>query len=200
MKAIIFDFDGVLQDTFEFHRKKIKEFSGIDLSPEEFKNIHKKNFFLNVSDKFKLINWLDYRDYVSSDVSMLKIKDKIRNGVHKLAINYKLFIVTSGGEKGVIGYLGNNGIINNFSEVLGMETHRAKTKKFKYIFEKYKLMKNKCIFVTDTLGDILEANEVGLKTIAVDFGFHCRETLEEGKPCKIVSSFNELSEIIDKCD
>jgi beta-phosphoglucomutase-like phosphatase (HAD superfamily) len=37
---IIFDFDGVLIDSFEFHRKKIEEFAKIELSINDYKNLH----------------------------------------------------------------------------------------------------------------------------------------------------------------
>ena len=38
---------------------------------------------------------------------------------------------------------------------------------------------------------------VGVKTIAVDFGFHERERLEKGNPFKIVSSFDEMLKVIE---
>ena len=46
------------------------------------------------------------------------------------------------------------------------------------------------------LGDLLEAHKAGIKSIAVDFGFHERERLEKGNPAKIISDFSELPEAI----
>ncbi|MDA3840590.1 MAG: HAD hydrolase-like protein [Patescibacteria group bacterium] len=198
MKAILFDFDGVIHDTFEFHRKKVKDFSGISLSKEDYRDMHKKNFYLNTPEEFKNVNWKGYGEFICNDISLLKIKKETREAILKLGEKSILFVVTSGEEKNVSDYLGNNGIINNFEEVLGRKASKSKVDKFKYIFEKYKLETSDCIFITDTLGDIMEANEIGLKTIAVDFGFHCRETLEEGKPYKIISSFGEIVSIIEK--
>jgi len=74
--------------------------------------------------------------------------------------------------------------------------NKSKVEKFKYLFKKYKLKPEDCIFITDTLGDILEGNKVGVRTIAVDFGFHKRDRLEKGKPFKIVSSFDEILKVI----
>ena len=42
----------------------------------------------------------------------------------------------------------------------------------------------------------LEANEVGIGTIAVDFGYHERERLQKGNPLKIISRFEELIETV----
>ncbi len=196
MKAVIFDFDGVIHDTFEFHKRKIKEFTGIELSADEFRSIHEKNFFFSMPEKFKDTDWEKYRDFVSNDVSLFKLRDNIRKTLIDLSQKFELFIVTSGGYKTISGYLGNNGIANIFKEVLGFESYKAKTDKFRYIFNKYNLLPLECIFVTDTLGDIMEANEVELKTIAVDFGFHSRKTLEAGRPYKIISSFDEIVDLV----
>jgi phosphoglycolate phosphatase len=83
-----------------------------------------------------------------------------------------------------------------FSFLYGYETHKLKTHKFKKVLNDFNIREDECIFITDTLGDILEANEVGIDTIAVDFGYHERERLEKGKPKKIISSFNELIDTI----
>ena len=68
--------------------------------------------------------------------------------------------------------------------------------KFRKVLSDFGFKEKECIFVTDTLGDILEANEVEIPTIAVDFGYHERERLEKGKPTKIISNFEELLEIV----
>lgn len=47
-------------------------------------------------------------------------------------------------------------------------------------------------------GNIFEANKIGIKTIAVDFGVHEKERLKKGNPYKIVSNFDELFDEIKK--
>ena len=66
--------------------------------------------------------------------------------------------------------------------------------------QKYDIDTSSCVFVTDTLGDILEANKLGIKTIAVDFGYHERARLERGNPFAIVSDFKEIRKIIEQLD
>jgi len=39
---------------------------------------------------------------------------------------------------------------------------------------------------------------VGIKTIAVDFGYHEKERLQKGNPMKIISNFNELISVVEK--
>lgn len=114
----------------------------------------------------------------------------------KISETYLLFIISSNQETALEIYFHNNELTHIFSEILGVETHTLKIAKFQHLFEKYSLTADECIFVTDTLGDIREGNKVGVRTIAVDFGFHERSRLEKSSPYKIVSSFEELETTI----
>ena len=116
--------------------------------------------------------------------------------LEELAKKYSLFIISSNQEEALNIYFQNNKFTHIFKEIMGAETHQSKVEKFKYLFEKYKLQSEDCVFVTDTLGDILEGNKAGIRTVAVDFGFHGRDRLEKGNPFKIVSSFDEVVKVI----
>ena len=197
LKAVIFDFDGVLHNTFDFHRAKIKEFTGKDISEDCYKDIHDGNFYENKNNLIRDTDWSKYVKYIHPEQSKLKIKDEIRDVLKELGKKYELFIISSGGSRNISDCLGNNGILKIFTEVLGLETYISKIDKFRSIFEKHGLTADECIFITDTLGDILEANKVSVKTIAVDFGFHSKERLKRGEPSKIISCFGELMPVIE---
>ena len=177
---------------------EIKDFSGVELSEKIFKDIHNGNFFKSIPDNIKNVNWEEYKRYIYPEQSSLKIKKEIKEIILRLKENYELYVVSSGGTKNISDCLSNNEITNAFIDVLGLETHKLKVDKFKFIFDKYNLTPDDCIFVTDTLGDILEANIVNIKTIAVDFGFHNKETLKKGNPYRIISHLGELQGIIEK--
>ena len=194
MEAIIFDFDGVIHNTFDFHRGKIKEYFGVELSADEYRDMHNGNFYAHGVAELKEADWSGYSDFIRTDQTNLRIDAKMKEGLLALREHYALFIITSAVTRSVLDYLESNGLGGVFREVLGMDLHASKVDKFKMLFKKYALRSEDCLFVTDTLGDILEANEVGVKTIAVDFGFHGRETLKKGKPFKIVSSVAQLFE------
>ncbi|MCA9459771.1 MAG: HAD family hydrolase [Nanoarchaeota archaeon] len=198
MKAIIFDFDGVISDSFEFHLNKIREFSNFNLSEQVYIDMHNGNFFNNVPEAIKNVKWLEYRDFIYHEQANLEIKKSIIDVILELNNRYDLYIISSGGCKNISDNLVNNGLISIFKEVLGMESNSSKEKKFHFIFEKYALNCDDCLFVTDTLGDILEANNVGVKTVAVDFGFHSKENLLKGEPYKIISDMDVLIKILDE--
>ena len=200
MKAIIFDFDGVIHDTFELAYGINVEITGGKITKEKYRDFFNGNIFeRKVDDAEKEeVSIKKFYELQNEAFKLLKLEENIKKNLKKLSGQYPLFIVSSNQEAALNTYFQNNNFVNVFKEVLGAETHRSKVEKFKYLFEKYSLKREDCVFVTDTLGDILEGNKVGLRTIAVDFGFHERERLEKGEPFKIVSSFDEISETIEE--
>lgn len=198
MKAILFDFDGVLHDTFEFHREKIAEFTGSELSPQEYRDMHNGNFFGHAIPELRSVDWVAYRDSIEERFGDLEMTEEVREVLRRVSQGKQMFVVSAGGTRLIEAYLRRGGVGDLFREVLGGDFLRSKAEKFRYISEKYAFDIHDALFVTDTLGDILEAHEVGIKTIAVDFGFHSRETLEKGKPYAIISRFEELPEIMEK--
>lgn len=197
IKAIIFDFDGVIVNNYEQHYQ-LSEKKTIDLTREE----HKKLFEGNIHAEREKLKHRDtgfdlmkiFSDSKKTDI----IKNDIKEVLENLSKNYTLGVITSGYEYGINDFLKNNNLSEIFSFIYGYETDKVKVHKFEKALKEFNFNKDECIFVTDTLGDILEANETGIRTIAVDFGFHERERLQKGNPLAIVSSFKELFEKI-KC-
>lgn len=64
------------------------------------------------------------------------------------------------------------------------------------LYENYNADSANYLFVTDTLGDIREAEKCNIKSIAVAWGYHPVTTLEKGNPIAIVQTPKELVEAI----
>ncbi|MDD3302950.1 MAG: HAD family hydrolase [Candidatus Gracilibacteria bacterium] len=196
MKDIIFDFDGVIVDSFGFHVENIRDFYELDFHENDLKDMQNGNIF--DSHSYKVLEekgWDGYKVHIYNNYTKLPIDESIKDVLLKLKDDYRLHIITSGGANNVCGLLKNNDLYEIFDEILCHEFHKSKIYKFNYLFDKYDFSPSESIFITDTLGDILEANEVGIKSIAVDFGYHEKERLDKGNPYKIISSFDELLEI-----
>jgi len=203
MKAIIFDFDGVIVDSYEINYQSQKQkFTGIT------REDHKKFFEGNIhAVRDKLVESGELSENPDVDVQLL-----IRNGLfekvvlekdvyetlEKLQEKYLLFIVSSLKEEYINEFLERYNALRIFRKVLGFETNKkSKVVKFELLFKEFDLGINNTVFITDTLGDILEANEINLKSVALDSGFHERERLEKGNPIKIISNFNQIPEVIE---
>lgn len=195
IKLIMFDFDGVIDNNYELSFElNEKKFSS--LTREEHKKIYEGNIHLE-REKLKCRDTgFDFLECLSNTRKTRKIKDEVKETLKNLSENYTLGIISSCYEYGIKEYLETNKIEKLFSFLYGLETHKLKTYKFKKVLNDFNFKKEECIFITDTLGDILEANEIGINTIAVDFGYHGRERLEKGNPLKIISRFNELIDTI----
>lgn len=195
MKHIIFDFDGVIIDSFKFHIKKMNEIYKIDLTEEEYSNRHTGNFYVNPSEKFEGIDFSDYARQVAEEQSNLPPNKGSLDLLNDLSKEAKLHIITSGWKVQVMPFFQKHHIVGLFDTFLLAEDGKKKSDKFNLIFKK-NINPENCIFITDTLGDLYESNEVGVKTIAVDFGYHSAELLKKGEPNYIVSSFKEMRAIL----
>lgn len=191
----MFDFDGVIDNNYDLSFGLCcKKF--LNITVEEHKKQYDGNIHLEREKLKERDTGFDLLRCLSESRKDRKIEEEIKNTLASLAKDFKLGIISSCYEYGIKDYLKNNQVENLFSFVYGLETHKLKTYKFKKILEEFDFKKDECIFITDTLGDILEANEVGIGTIAVDFGYHERERLQKGNPLKIISRFEELIETV----
>jgi phosphoglycolate phosphatase len=191
IKLIMFDFDGVIDDNYELNF----ELSGkkfIYITREEHRKLYEGNIHTEREKMKGRDTGFDFLYHLSNTRKTRELKKEVKETLENLSKNYALGIVSSSYEYGIKDYLENNKIYGLFSFIYGCDTHKSKIYKFKKVLDEFKIKENECIYVTDTLGDILEAKEVGIKTVAVDFGYHERERLQKGNPLRIISNFKEL--------
>jgi phosphoglycolate phosphatase len=109
-----------------------------------------------------------------------------------LSKKYTLAVVSSSVDSLIEDFLTVHGVRTCFQEIMGSDTHKNKTTKILRLLEKYNVAPNEAIMITDTLGDIREAEAAGVKAIAVAWGFHAEETLQRGNPLLIVTDPNQI--------
>ncbi len=199
LKVILFDFDGVIDNNYELHYELMeKTYTGI--SREE----HRVLFEGNIKQEIAKIQDRNTGFDLPTPFSAAKMDavtplDK-KEILERLSKKYTLGIITSARENPINVYLENNGMSGFFSFVRGIESGVLKSEKISKVLEEYKISPSEAVMITDTLGDILEAAEVGVPSIGFDGGYHERERLQKGNPFSVVSSFSELSEAIDELD
>lgn len=72
----------------------------------------------------------------------------------------------------------------------------SKVEKIRHITERSGMQGNGTFYIGDTVGDILEAKQAGVKTVAVTWGWHTKEQLSVANPDSLIDSPEELLEII----
>ncbi len=121
----------------------------------------------------------------------------LKNSVVQLAGNYALAVVSSSSESNIKDFLSKENILSYFSDICGAGLLDDKVSQMKKLLEKYSLLAENSIYVTDTLGDVEEAAECGVKSVAVTWGFHDRQTLEKGSPAAIIDDPRDLVRAVE---
>ena len=193
---ILFDFDGVIADTFTpaFEVQKM-------MCPKATADDYRARFEGNINDTYKQGNYhtdecfhdIDFfAEYIPRFKKQGKVFVGMTEAIKQLSKNYSLIIVSSTITSPIQDFLVKNNLASYFFEVMGNDVHTSKVEKIKMIFSKYNTTTKNCVFVTDTLGDMLEAEKTGVAAIGVTWGFHGEERLARGKPFMIVNTPEEL--------
>lgn len=183
MKIIIFDLDGVIFDTTKLADEMLMKIYPT-LTPEILKELACGNIPEGVQ-KYGLANKKIAETKEEEDIRIAtyvaeKAKAPIFAGMKELIEDvhkkgYKLIINTSSFEQTCHPLLGAAGIDHFFDFVAARELSTSKVEKFKLIDERFGAAKEDTVFITDTVGDIKEAEIAGIPTIAVTWGAHNRD-------------------------
>lgn len=180
MVAILFDFDGVLADTLEVNLEVCRLFKP-DLTVEEFMQKHKDNgedvLDIDLSEEV-MERFIEEQKKRLGGEHLLPVDDVLR----ELEMEHDLFIVSNSSEGNIRKVLSHRNLSPLFKDIFGMKTSLSKKDKIQSLLDDYGLEPNDCVLITDTVGDIKEGREVGVKTAGVAWGFHDKETLKEEDP------------------
>ena len=168
-----------------------------NLSLEEYKSFFHGNIYEVIeAGKKKLIP--NYDEIYEERTRELIVPEELKNLIKKIDKEKKLAIVSSTPGSTIRDILEREGIATYFSDFFGSDVDRSKVVKIKMLLEKYKVSPDDAVFITDTVGDIMEARECGVESIAVTWGFHEEKTLQKAKPEKIVSTPEDLLKAIQE--
>ena len=174
----IFDFDGVLADTFEPYVEFIQ--ANFFLSREMSINLIMKHTLRNDKPKMfermlEKFNMEKLEKFLATKPGIL-FKDRLDQILELqgskciLSRNYTEFV------KDIM-----HDYTNIFEPILGFNDAENKTLGFALLRDRYSIDLQDSIFVTDTVGDILEAKQFfpENRIFAVDWGFNTPEQLSE---------------------
>ena len=200
MNVLLFDFDGVIADTFSFCYRIMQARDGI--SEDEYRARFEGN--INDAPKKPLQNPLakpfDFFGQYHPELMACQPNEEMVKVVKELARTHTLIIISSTISSSIIQFLEMQGLATFFKEVLGNDVEKSKVKKISGVLERYHIAPTETVFITDTLGDIKEARACGVASIAVTWGYHPVETLEKGSPYKIIDHPNKIIEVIQSME
>lgn len=196
IKVVIFDFDGVLYDTNRVVQNEIRRMyphiTDEMLDQLCYGNFHEKMAKIahlrieetEAEKEKRRKNYSEAKLLAPLFVGMQPLLQELKNAGYKLAIN------TSAYRNNCIPLLEKSGIESLFDYLGTCEVSISKVEKFSIIAETFQVKNDQMIFLTDTVGDIRDAEEAKVKTIAVTWGFQKRKHFEN-------ESFSNLMGIVD---
>ena len=204
---LIFDWSGTLSDDFNSVYDSVMtvmdSLVGKRISKEEFKekftlpymNFFWDNYNKNIKkedcDKIftKSINEASKPKPYTGVVKTLKI-------LHLKPFKCKMIIVSSHKTPNLLQEAEEYGVKQYFQEING--DVYDKTLAIEKIIIRNKFKVSETCFIGDMTHDIDAGRAAKVKTIAVDWGYQSRDVLKKHNPDYIVSSFNELIDLLKK--
>lgn len=200
-KIVIFDFDGVIADSFEHSFDTIAAlFPGT--TREKYRDSYKGNVYENSKNFTDLSVDEIKKKYLKlylKNTHKIILFDKIDKTIRDLSEKFTLTMVSSCAIDIIDIVLKREGLRQCFDSIFdGYNYHSSKIEKFKNVLDKYKVSTKDCIFVTDTIGDLKEAEKAGIECIAVSWGYHNSALLEQGKHKCIIDQPEEILKEVEK--
>jgi len=196
IKAIIFDFDGVLADTYNISFQIATQLHP-NITKQDFLNIFMGNVYVTAGVHFTKKDIPIFFEKLKQAFTS-KHFFAVRPMLEKLGERYKLFIISGTIDDNIKHFLQLGNLGGYFQKILGATTHRSKVERFKIVFRDYNLAPKECLFITDTVGDIVEAREANVESVAVTWGFHNEQLLLDHNPLAVAHSPEELVTVIEK--
>lgn len=215
IKAIIFDYDGVIVDSFtniyEVYKVICKKLNKkCPDTIDGFRKIYGDTFL----DLYRNLKIETQEEKEKAEViykeEVLKREPQVFNGIietiKKLHKKYQLVLITSNYREEAVKKLNKFGILNYFTHIIGKTddtpTNLRKTEEMKKIVKIINLREEEIVTIGDRSIDYKEAKEAGLNNILlVDYGWgYDLNQIPEYKPKFIIKKPEDILKAIENLD
>lgn len=125
------------------------------------------------------------------------IPEEMKILIRELATKYILAIVSASEDSVIADILETQGLRFCLTEILGGNANGEKALKIKHLLLEHGIIPEHAIMITDTTGDVREARECTVQSIAVTWGFHDKERLKRAEPMYYVDTVLELKNTVE---
>ena len=202
-KLLLFDFDGVVVDSLDVYEGTVtrclnKIGQPIVKSRADFLELFEDNFYTSLVRKgVDLTAFMNASTDILAQVNYgeMKLFYDLIPVLAKLKVANILAIISSSDSQDINLIMTRFHLNGYFRDILGSDVNFSKKEKILHAVDKFGTGKENTYYVGDTTGDIKEAKAVGIKTIAVSWGWHSREKLAAVGPDHLIDTPKELLKI-----
>lgn len=197
-EAIIFDFDGTIADSFLTTLQVIYKAThqaalpNEDISRLRAMNMYQLSRALHISWWRLIFLTRRVRRLMRDEMSGIILIPGIEEAIKILSKQYKLFVLSANSTNNVRAFLHRNEIDNYFSGIFGNANPLSKRRKLLELIERNGLSKQHSWYIGDEAQDIKAAKHVGIKSIAVAWGYSNIHVLQAQRPDALLFSPDEL--------
>jgi len=202
IKAIIFDFDGVIFNTedavFKLIKKLCKKYKCDVKDKEDFLGLYNQNFYKSIAKRGVKGKKLDkFKKECEEELKNIhmRIFQHIPPILKELGRHYYLAIISNNFKRVIIENLKKKDLLGNFSAIVGADFIENKIDRINKCIHIFGIKPNEAVYVGDTTGDVKEAKQTKVKTLSVTWGFHGRAALKKQKPTYIAGKPADLLKI-----
>jgi phosphoglycolate phosphatase len=205
MRAVIFDFDGTIANSFDYVFDYLCTQAGIKPGQEPNRDTLRGMSMKSMARKLGVPFWrlpyiyFDGRRVMREHIMLVEPFDGIPEVVRRLTSEgYLLFIVSANSAKNIKWFLRHRGLKHEFVAIRGGAGLFGKVSLITMLLTQYKIAKKDCWYVGDSLGDVAAAKAVGVKSVGVTWGFASADHLGDLRPDLLVRSPDGILGIIGK--
>jgi phosphoglycolate phosphatase len=204
VKALIFDFDGTIADSFE---TLLAIFEEVTKRPEkltasELKELRGQSL-KEIIRYLKIRRWqiprliLKAKKMVAVKIVDIKTFPGMPETLRQLNKDgHKMYVMSTNSSVNIDKFLKKNELDGCFTNVYGDIGLRSKSSALKKVIKKEKLKADDCTYIGDEVRDIEAAKKAGVTSVAVAWGFNYPEALESAKPDAIAKTPKDLIDIL----
>ncbi len=205
-RAVIFDFDGTIVDSLHAVIKVFEDMTKTryHLKPEEIEELQHKDL-LQIALELNIPKWkipwliIKGRRMFRAHMRSVKVHTGIPEVLRALAEKeVLLFVLSSNSKSNVQKYLSWNGLDTYFKNVYGNAGVLGKARKLHTLFKNEGVQAEGSWYVGDETRDIVGAHAVGMKIVAVSWGYNSRRALADKSPDALVDTPTELLRTLTK--
>lgn len=205
MAGIIFDLDGTIADSFDHVAAFMAKQAGIKhLNPIE-KNLLRGMSMVGMARRLGFHWWHGPmllhkgRREMSKNMHLFKSFPGIPDLIKKLhAEGHELFVLSSNSKKNIKYFLKHQKLEKYFVDYYGGIGVFSKTPALRRLLKDHEIDVKDAVYIGDEVRDIEAARAIGLRIIAVSWGFASRDNLVAAKPMQVIDSSDELIDILEE--